>query len=352
MGVRSGVNMMERLPSADRTPLADAFGRRITYLRISVTDRCDLRCRYCMPENMKFLPRAELLTIDEIGTLAERFIARGITKIRLTGGEPLVRKGIDDLAKRLGGWIGASGDKGGLEELTLTTNATQLARHAAMLADAGIRRINVSLDSLDPDRFRDITRGGELAGVLDGIMAARAAGIAIKINMVGLKDINEDEIEPMLRWCASEGHDLTLIETMPLGEIEEDRTDHYLPLDGVRRKLEERYTLTPLSMRTGGPARYAKVEELDTRIGFITPLTNNFCDGCNRVRVTATGRLYMCLGHDDKVDMRQALRDGDDAMLDRLVDRAMMLKPLRHAFEIGERDAPAAVSRHMSVTGG
>ena len=339
--------MIESLPIAEKATLADAFGRRISYLRMSVTDRCDLRCKYCMPEAMKFLPRNELLSIDEIGTLAESFIARGITKIRLTGGEPLVRKGIVDLARRIGSWIGR-----GLDELTLTTNGTQLAQHAQALADAGIRRINVSLDSLDPDRFRDVTRGGDLAQVMDGIAAARTAGIAIKINMVGLKGINEDEIEPMLRWCASEGHDLTLIETMPLGEIEEDRTDHYLPLDAVRRTLESRYTLTPLAMRTGGPARYARVEELDARIGFITPLTNNFCDGCNRVRVTATGRLYMCLGHDDKVDMRQALRDGDQQRLDDLVNRAMLLKPLRHNFEIDARNAPAAVGRHMSVTGG
>jgi len=344
--------MMESHTTTAKPALADSFGRRISYLRISVTDRCDLRCRYCMPEKMTFLPRHDLLSIDEIGDLAERFIARGITKIRLTGGEPLVRKGIADLTQRIGRWIGAEGAGGGLDELTLTTNGTQLARYAPALADAGIRRINVSLDSLDPDRFRDITRGGDLAAVLNGITAARAAGIAIKINMVGLKDINADEIEPMLRWCASEGHDLTLIETMPLGEIEEDRTDHYLPLDGVRRALESRYTLTPLTLRTGGPARYARVEELDVRIGFITPLTNNFCDGCNRVRVTATGRLYMCLGHDDRVDLRAALREGDQQTIDDMVDRAMMLKPLRHNFEIGARNAPAAVERHMSVTGG
>jgi len=350
------MTMMETTLPVEKARLADGFGRRISYLRMSVTDRCDLRCRYCMPEQMMFLPRKDLLTIDEIVTLAERFIARGITKIRLTGGEPLVRKGIVDLAQRIGSWIGTDGDKGGLEELTLTTNGTQLAQHAAGLADAGVRRINVSVDSLDPDRFHHITRGGDIAKVRAGIDAARDAGIAIKINMVALKNTNEDEIEPMLRWCASEGHGLTLIETMPLGEIEEDRTDHYLPLDGVRRDLESRYTLTPLSERTGGPARYARVEELDTKIGFITPLTNNFCDGCNRVRLTATGRLYMCLGHDDQVDLRAALRagedGGDEAWLDELVDRAMLLKPLRHSFEIGERDAAPAVGRHMSVTGG
>jgi len=350
------MTMMETTLPVEKARLADGFGRRISYLRMSVTDRCDLRCRYCMPEQMMFLPRKDLLTIDEIVTLAERFIARGITKIRLTGGEPLVRKGIVDLAQRIGSWIGTNGDKGGLEELTLTTNGTQLAQHAAGLADAGVRRINVSVDSLDPDRFHHITRGGDITKVRAGIDAARDAGIAIKINMVALKNTNEDEIEPMLRWCASEGHGLTLIETMPLGEIEEDRTDHYLPLDGVRRDLESRYTLTPLSERTGGPARYARVEELDTKIGFITPLTNNFCDGCNRVRLTATGRLYMCLGHDDQVDLRAALRagedGGDEAWLDELVDRAMLLKPLRHSFEIGERDAAPAVGRHMSVTGG
>lgn len=328
-------------------PLTDAFGRRISYLRLSVTDRCDFRCRYCMAEKMQFLPKREILTIEELAALADAFIARGISKIRLTGGEPLVRRGIDELVRTIGRRIGD-----GLDELTITTNASQLRRHAAMLAEAGVRRVNVSVDSLDADRFAFITRGGELADVLDGIAAAREAGLALKINMVALKGLNEDEIEPMLRWCAAEGHDLTLIETMPLGEIEDDRTDRYLPLDGVRRQLESRFTLTPLDYRTGGPARYARVEELDARIGFITPLTNNFCDGCNRVRVTATGQIYMCLGHEDRLDLRSALREGDAGALDLLLDRAMRLKPERHAFQIERPGAAPAVSRHMSVTGG
>ncbi len=331
----------------EKAQLTDSFGRHISYLRISVTDRCDLRCRYCMSEAMSFLPKRDILSIEEIAALADAFIARGIRKIRLTGGEPLVRKGIDVLARMIGRRLGD-----GLDELTLTTNGTQLADHAEALADAGVRRINVSLDSLDPDKFRHITRGGDLTGVLNGIAAAQRAGLAIKINMVGLKDFNEDEVEPMLRWCAGEGFDLTLIETMPLGEIEEDRTDRYLPLDGVRRDLEQRFMLTPLAERTGGPARYARVEELGTRIGFITPLTENFCAGCNRVRVTATGQLYMCLGHDDRVDLRAALREGGPAALDALLNEAMWRKPERHAFLIAEPNAPASVKRHMSVTGG
>ncbi len=332
---------------SEGTPLADAFGRRISYLRLSVTDRCDFRCRYCMAEKMQFLPKREILTIEELAALADAFIARGISKIRLTGGEPLVRRGIDELVRTIGRRIGD-----GLDELTITTNASQLRRHAVMLAESGVRRVNVSVDSLDESRFAFITRGGELADVLDGIAAAREAGLMVKINMVALKGLNEDEIEPMLRWCAAEGHGLTLIETMPLGEIEDDRTDRYLPLDGVRRQLEGRFTLTPLDYRTGGPARYARVEELDARIGFITPLTNNFCDGCNRVRVTATGQIYMCLGHEDRLDLRRALREGDAGELNLLLDRAMRLKPERHAFQIERPGAAPAVSRHMSVTGG
>jgi cyclic pyranopterin phosphate synthase len=333
--------------SGQLSSLADAFGRRITYLRLSVTDRCDFRCRYCMSEKMQFLPKREILTIEELAALADAFIARGIRKIRLTGGEPLVRRGIDDLVRLIGRRIGD-----GLDELTVTTNASQLRKHAPALAEAGVRRINVSLDSLDPERFGFITRGGDLPVVLDGIAAAREAGIAIKINMVALKDLNEQEIEPVLRWCAAEGHDLTLIETMPLGEIEDDRTDRYLPLDLVRRRLEDSFTLSPLDYRTGGPARYFRVEELDARIGLITPMTNNFCDGCNRVRVTATGQIYMCLGHEDRLDLRAALRAGDVGELDRLLDRAMRMKPKRHNFRIDTPGAAPAVSRHMSVTGG
>jgi GTP 3',8-cyclase len=325
--------------------LIDGFGRRITYLRISVTDRCDLRCRYCMAEEMRFLPPSALMTIDDMAEIADAFIARGVTKIRLTGGEPLVRRGAVDLAQAIGRQLGH-----GLEELTLTTNATRLATNAQALFDAGIRRVNVSLDSRDPARFRAITRTGDLARVLGGIAAAKAVGLKIKINMVALRGLNEDEIEPMLRWCAAEGHDLTLIETMPLGLTGEDRTDRYLPLDQVRRDLERRYTLVPLPERTGGPARYARVAELDAKVGFITPLTDNFCAGCNRVRLTAEGVLYLCLGREDRIDLRAALREGGRAALDQALDRAMAAKPKAHAFRIDA--AEPAVGRHMSVTGG
>jgi cyclic pyranopterin phosphate synthase len=328
--------------------LVDGFGRRISYLRLSVTDRCDLRCRYCMSEAMTFLPRSEVLTLEELAAIADAFIERGVRRIRLTGGEPLVRRGIETLAARIGRHIAT----GTLDELTLTTNATRLAEFAPALATAGIRRINVSLDSRDPARFRAITRTGDLSRVLDGIAAGRAAGLAIKINMVALKGVNDDEFEAMLRWCVAEGHDLTLIETMPLGEIEEDRTDRYLPLDGVRRALVERFGLVPATHRTGGPARYLQVPGTHTRVGFITPLTENFCEGCNRVRLTASGRLYMCLGHDDRVDLRAAWRDGGRAALGAAIDEALALKPRAHAFAIGARDAAPAVARHMSVTGG
>jgi cyclic pyranopterin phosphate synthase len=325
--------------------LIDNHGRTISYLRISVTDRCDLRCRYCMAEQMSFLPRAALLSLEEITLIAERFIARGTSKIRLTGGEPLVRRDVGDLVRRLGRHVGA-----GLDELTMTTNGNHLADHAVGLVAAGMRRINVSLDSRDPARFRHITRTGDVAKVLDGIAAAKVAGLHVKINMVALKGFNEDEILPMLRWCAAEGHDLTLIETMPIGSVESERSESYLPLDAVRRDLENRFTLVPLSERTGGPARYFRVAELDTKIGFITPLTNNFCAGCNRVRLTAEGTLYLCLGRDDRIDLRAALREGGRPALDQALDRAMAAKPERHAFRI---DAPEpAVARHMNATGG
>lgn len=328
----------------DRKPeLIDTYGRRISYVRLSVTDRCDLRCRYCMTERMSFLPRAELLTLEELVRLADAFIACGVTRIRLTGGEPLVRRGIEKLV----GWLGERlGD--GLEELTLTTNGTQLDRLAADLHAAGVRRVNVSLDSLDPDRFRHITRRGDLAQVLGGIAAAKAAGLAIKINMVALKGLNEDEIAPMARWCAAEGHDLTLIETMPLGSVEDDRSDHYLPLDAVKRTLEQSFALTPSLRRTGGPARYYDVAALGLRLGLITPLTGNFCTGCNRVRVTATGTVYGCLGQDQKIELRELLRVGRP--LDAALDALMQAKPKGHDFHIA---APRpAVARHMSVTGG
>jgi GTP 3',8-cyclase len=326
--------------------LIDSFGRRISYVRISVTDRCDLRCRYCMAEHMQFLPKRQILTLEEVAGLADIFIARGVRRIRLTGGEPLVRRGILDLV----GWIGKRiGD--GLDEVTLTTNGTQLERFAQGLHAAGVRRINVSLDSRRPERFAHITRGGDVSQVLRGIAAARAAGLAVKINMVALAGLNEDEIEEMLLWCAEEGLDLTLIETMPLGEVEEDRTDHYLPLDGVRLRLEAHFTLVPSLERTGGPARYYDVAGLGARLGMITPLTHNFCDGCNRIRVAATGTVYGCLGHDQKVELRHALREGGTEAVAELLDRLLAGKSRRHDFRIAA-GAPPAVARHMSVTGG
>jgi cyclic pyranopterin phosphate synthase len=324
--------------------LVDGFGRRITYVRLSVTDRCDLRCRYCMAERMQFLPKREILTLEEMAALADILIARGVRKIRLTGGEPLVRKGVMELVRMLGARLGS-----GLDELVLTTNGTRLEGFAGELHDAGVRRINVSLDSRRAERFGHITRGGDLSQVLRGIDAALAAGLAVKVNMVALAGINEDEIEDMLRWCAAMAIDLTLIETMPLGEVEEDRTDHYLPLDRVKRQLEECFTLVPSTRRTGGPARYFEVTELGSRLGLITPLTNNFCDGCNRIRIAATGTVYGCLGHDQKVELRDALRSGGARAVDGLLDQLLAGKPRRHEFRIG--GAPA-VARHMSVTGG
>lgn len=326
-------------------PMIDGFGRRITYVRMSVTDRCDLRCRYCMAEEMTFLPRKDVLTLEEMVELADIFIARGVKRIRLTGGEPLVRKGVEYLFRELGRRIGD-----GLDELTLTTNGTQLARLASALADAGVRRINVSLDSRDPDRFRHITRRGELAQVLKGIDAAADVGLKIKINMVALKGINEDEVEPMLRWCASQGHDLTLIETMPLGEVEADRSAHYLPLSQVEAQLRKAFELAPSLARTGGPARYYEVDGLGIRLGMITPLTRNFCDGCNRIRVTATGTVFGCLGHDQKVELRERLRTGGAPAVIRSLDDLLAGKPKGHRFRI-DAGAPA-VQRHMSVTGG
>ncbi|WP_254447581.1 GTP 3',8-cyclase MoaA [Sphingomonas sp. ID1715] len=326
-------------------PMIDGFGRRISYVRLSVTDRCDLRCRYCMAEQMVFLPKPDILTLEELAILGELFIARGVTRIRLTGGEPLVRRGIETLIARLSERI-----DDGLDELTLTTNGTQLARFAPLLAQAGVRRVNVSLDSRDPERFRHITRRGDLAQVLGGIGAAKAAGLRIKINMVALKGLNEDEIADMLAWCAGEGHDLTLIETMPLGDVEGDRTDHYLPLDGVKRALDQRFALIPSLMRTGGPARYWDVAGAGIRLGLITPLTNNFCAGCNRIRVAATGTVYGCLGHDQKVELRDLLRAGGTAAVSEALDRLLSGKPERHRFDIAA--ASPATARHMSVTGG
>ncbi len=326
-----------------RDAMIDGFGRRISYVRLSVTDRCDLRCRYCMAEQMTFLPRADILSIEELIALADLFIARGVTRIRLTGGEPLVRRGIDTLVARLGERIGR-----GLDELTLTTNGTQLARCAPLLAGAGVRRVNVSLDSRKADRFRYITRRGDLAQVLDGIAAASAAGLRIKINMVALKGVNDDEIADMLAWCADQGHDLTLIETMPLGQVEDDRSDCYLPLTGVKRALDARVQLIPTLSRTGGPARYWEVAGTGVRLGLITPLTDNFCTGCNRIRVAATGTVYGCLGHDQKVELREVLRAGGAQAVSDALDRLLAGKPKGHDFHI----ATPAVARHMSVTGG
>jgi cyclic pyranopterin phosphate synthase len=329
-------------------PLIDQFARRISYLRLSVIDRCDLRCAYCMPERMTFLPKAEVLTLEELHQLALGFIARGVTKLRLTGGEPLVRRDMIELVRALGRKLGD-----GLDELTMTTNGTQLAEHAEDLYAAGVRRINVSLDTRDREAFAKLTRRDMLPQVLEGIAAAQAAGLKVKLNTVALKGVNEADIPDLIGWAHGQGLELTLIEVMPLGEVEEDRFDHYLPLSAVREDLERRWTLTPSEHRTGGPARYFNVAETGGRIGLITPLTNNFCDGCNRVRVTATGQLFACLGGTERVDLRAALRSADpERALEAALDTAMRIKPLRHAFAIDRPGAAPALPRHMSMTGG
>lgn len=329
--------------------MIDPFGRAISYLRISVTDRCDFRCVYCMAEHMTFLPKAEVLSLEEIERLAIAFVAKGVARLRITGGEPLVRRDVMSLFQRLGREIG----KSNLKEVTLTTNGSQLARFARDLAAAGVRRVNVSLDTRDPDRFRAITRWGNLGPVLGGIDAADAAGLKVKINTVALKGVNEDEIEDMMRWAHGRGFDLTLIETMPLGEIDGDRVGQYLPLSLVRARLAKNFTLAETDYRTGGPARYARVIETGGRLGFITPLTHNFCESCNRVRLTCTGRLYMCLGQDDHADLRAALRaTPDDARLGAAIDAAIARKPKGHDFVIDRRHAAPALARHMSMTGG
>jgi cyclic pyranopterin phosphate synthase len=328
-------------------PLVDRYGRHVSYLRISVTDRCDFRCVYCMAEDMTFLPKRDVLSFEEIETIAGAFIARGVTKIRLTGGEPLVRRDIMDLVTTLGAQIGH-----GLEELTLTTNGSQLRKHAQGLADAGVKRLNVSLDTLDAERFRTITRRGRLGDVLDGIDAAQAAGLAIKINMVAMRGVNDDEIEPMMAWAHGKGMGLTLIEGMPLGEVGIDRVDSYLPLRELHDLLARRYTLSKLDKRTGGPARYVHVAETGGVLGFITPMSHNFCESCNRVRLTATGQLFLCLGQDDQVNLRDALRDGGMAALDAALDHAMLIKPKGHDFVIDRTRPEPALGRHMSVTGG
>jgi GTP 3',8-cyclase len=328
--------------------MVDRFARPITYLRVSVTDRCDFRCVYCMAETMTFLPKADLLTLEELDRLCSAFIAKGVRKLRVTGGEPLVRKNILWLFEALSRHL----QSGGLDELTLTTNASQLAKFAPALAAAGVRRINVSLDTLDAQKFKAITRRGDLGQVMEGIAAAKRAGLGVKINTVALKTVNADEIERITRWAHGEGMDLTLIETMPLGDVEGDRTGQYLPLSEVRARLAERLTLEDIPYRTGGPARYARVAETGGRLGFITPLTHNFCESCNRVRVTCTGALYMCLGQEDAADLRAPLRaSASGELLNAAIDEAIARKPKGHDFVIG-RDLKPALRRHMSVTGG
>ncbi|MEM5516201.1 GTP 3',8-cyclase MoaA [Henriciella sp. AS95] len=343
--------MPDGLTPISPAPLTDAFGRTVSYLRLSVTDRCDLRCAYCMAEHMTFLPKKDLLTLEELETVAAAFIRRGVRKIRVTGGEPLVRKDIGDLFDRLGTYLGD-----GLDELTLTTNATLLERDAERLVDAGVRRVNISLDTLDPDMFREITRRGDFDKVMRGIDAADKAGLKIKINTVGLKHQNAAEIPNMVEWAHDRGFDMTLIEVMPLGDTGEDRVDQYIPLFEIRDRLDQFWTLEDeaASGTSAGPSRYVRIKETGGKLGFITPLTNNFCAGCNRVRVTCTGRIYMCLGQDDHVDLRSALRDSDDprAALDAALDRALLKKPEKHDFKIRERAASPALPRHMSVTGG
>lgn len=339
--------MVPLLHTAD---LIDPFGRHVTYLRVSVTDRCDLRCVYCMSEHMTFLPKRDLLSLEELDRLCHAFVARGVRKLRITGGEPLVRKNILWLFDRLGRHLAT----GALDELTLTTNGTQLKSHAAALAAAGVKRINVSIDTLDPGRFRAITRWGDFKTVMDGIDAAQKAGLSIKLNAVAMKGVNEDEIESLVRFAHGRGFDLTLIETMPMGDIDGDRTSQYLPLSIVRARLLDAFTLEDIPYKTGGPARYVRVTETGGRLGFITPMTHNFCESCNRVRVTCTGTLYMCLGQDDAADLRRVLRDNpeSDAALDEAIAAAIARKPKGHDFVIDRRTKKPAVARHMSVTGG
>lgn len=329
--------------------LVDPFGRHVTYLRLSVTDRCDFRCVYCMAEDMTFLPKREVLSIEELARLGGAFIRLGVRKIRLTGGEPLVRRGIMTLIDYLAEYL----DSGELDELTLTTNASQLARQADDLFAAGVQRINVSLDSLHPDRFRRLTRRGDLAKVIGGIDAALAAGLRVKINTVALKGVNDQEIGKLISWCGERGMDLTLIETMPMGEVEGDRFDFFMPLDELRKEIEKSWTLIPSTHRTGGPARYFEIKETGQRLGLITPLSQNFCEGCNRVRVTCTGTIYMCLGQDDQADLRTPLRASEnDDLLVAAIREAMTRKPKGHDFAIDQPGASPATRRHMSVTGG
>ncbi len=340
---------LDRQEARQARPLVDPFARAITYLRVSVTDRCDFRCVYCMAEDMAFLPKADLLTLEELDRLCTAFVHRGVRKLRLTGGEPLVRRGIMTLIGSLSRHLGS----GALDELTLTTNGSQLARYAAELKAHGVERINVSLDTLDRDKFRAVTRWGELDKVMAGIDAAQAAGLRVKINTVALKGVNEDEIPQLITWAHGRGMDLTLIEVMPLGDVGETRLDQYLPLSMLRARLAERFTLEDLDHQTGGPARYVSVRETGGRLGFITPLTHNFCESCNRVRVTCTGTLYMCLGQEDAADLRTPLRASEsNDRLDAAIDEAISRKPKGHDFIIDRRHTRPALPRHMRVTGG
>lgn len=346
--------MDTRPPLPASTPLIDPFARAISYLRVSVTDRCDFRCVYCMSENMTFLPKADLLTLEELDRLCSAFVGMGVQKLRITGGEPLVRKGIMTFFRAMSRHL----DSGALKELTLTTNGSQLRKHAAELAECGVRRINVSLDTLDEAKFADITRWGRLAQVLDGITAAKDAGLKVKINAVALKGFNEDEQFSLTDWCAREGHDLTWIEVMPMGDLgNENRLDQYWALSDLRARYADRFTVTDLPDRTGGPARYVRLEETGQRIGFITPLTHNFCESCNRVRLTCTGELYMCLGQEDMADLRAPLRASpDDAALEQAIRAAIARKPKGHDFDYSRQSVAGKVggqmSRHMSHTGG
>lgn len=340
---------MDGGPWASAAPVIDPFGRAITYLRVSVTDRCDFRCVYCMSEHMTFLPKRDLLTLEELDRLCSAFVRMGVAKLRLTGGEPLMRRNVMQLIHSLGRHL----DGGGLEELTITTNGSQLGRFSEGLFEAGMRRVNVSLDTLDPVKFKDITRWGRFEQVMAGLDAAQAAGLAVKINMVALRGVNDDEFDAMIAWCGERGFDLVIIEVMPMGDIGEDRLDQYMPLSMVRAKIERNWTLEETDYSTGGPARYATVRETGGRIGFITPLTHNFCESCNRVRLTCTGTLYMCLGQEDAADLRAPLRAAsDDAPLEEAVREAISRKPKGHDFVIDRRRGAVSVPRHMSVTGG
>ena len=329
--------------------MIDPFGRSVSYLRVSVTDRCDFRCVYCMPEHMSFLPKADVLSLEELDRLCSAFIGKGVNKLRLTGGEPLVRRDVMKLFRSLGRHL----QTGALRELTVTTNGSQLGRFAAELYDCGVRRVNVSLDTRDADKFRQITRWGDLGKVLAGVEAAQAAGLQVKINVVALRDFNDQEIPELIRWSHGQGMELTLIETMPMGDIDGDRTDQYLPLSLVKANLATLFTMDPLEDRTGGPARYVRIRETGGRLGFITPLSHNFCESCNRVRLTCTGMLYMCLGQDNSADLRAPLRaSSDDAVLDAAIDEAIGRKPKGHDFIIDRRHRKPSVARTMSLTGG